>query len=363
MPEVSIVLPTYNGERFLSQAIESIIKQTYTDWELIIVNDCSTDSTPDIAKEYASKDSRIRIINNDVNKKLPESLNIGFRSARGKYLTWTSDDNLYLPDAIYEMHSYLEENQNSMMVCAKINYIDESGEKTGLSISYDPHTIYAHDSVGACFMYMRQVLDDVGEYDADMFCAEDYDYWLRILKCYGHIDFIDKTLYLYRDHSDSLTATKIDKVRSQRAKMQKKYLPFLVKSIKNNGDSTLPLAVTMLSDALDDFAEVKNMLIPYCDVINPINSIPEKESLIIYGAGNIGKAAYRKFGNKVSFFADGNASKCGSYIDNKRIISFEEMKALLNDYAIVIAVSCEKMSAIMKKFADNDIYSYSVFTG
>lgn len=363
MPEVSIVLPTYNGERFLRQAIESIIKQKYTDWELIIVNDCSTDSTPDIAKEYASMDSRIRIINNDVNKKLPESLNIGFRSARGKYLTWTSDDNLYLPDAIYEMHSYLEENHESMMVCTKINYIDESGKETGLSISYDPHTIYAHDSVGACFMYRRQVINDVGEYDTDMFCAEDYDYWLRILKCYGHIDFIDKPLYLYRDQPGSLTATKIDKVRIQRAKMQKKYFPFLVKSIKNNGDSILPLAVTMLSDASDDFTEIKNLILPYCEDINPINSIPENGPLIIYGAGNIGKAAYRKYGNRVSFFADGNTTKCGSYIDDKMIISFEEMKARISDYTIVIAVSCEKLSSIMSKFAENNINSYSVFTG
>ena len=81
MPEISIVLPTYNGEKYLKQSIESILGQTYTDWELIVVNDCSTDSTQEIIDFYRKKDTRIRTIFNYTNQKLPESLNIGFREA------------------------------------------------------------------------------------------------------------------------------------------------------------------------------------------------------------------------------------------------------------------------------------------
>lgn len=87
MPEISIVLPTYNGERYLKQSIESILGQTYTDWELIVVNDCSTDSTQEIIDFYRKKDTRIRTIFNCTNQKLPESLNIGFREAKGEYFT------------------------------------------------------------------------------------------------------------------------------------------------------------------------------------------------------------------------------------------------------------------------------------
>lgn len=75
---ISIVLPTYNGSRFLRDSIESVVSQTYEHWELIIVNDCSTDNTLKIAKEYEERDSRIRVISNNINKKLPASLNIGF---------------------------------------------------------------------------------------------------------------------------------------------------------------------------------------------------------------------------------------------------------------------------------------------
>ena len=89
---ISIVLPVYNGEQYIDKAVESIIGQTYKNWELILVNDCSTDHTLEILEEYAGKDVRIRIINNTHNLKLPASLNVGFENAKGRYLTWTSDD-------------------------------------------------------------------------------------------------------------------------------------------------------------------------------------------------------------------------------------------------------------------------------
>jgi glycosyltransferase involved in cell wall biosynthesis len=86
-PKISVVLPTYNGARFLAESIESVINQTETHWELIIVNDCSTDNTLEIAEKYAKLDSRIRVISNEVNKKLPGALNVGFADARSEYLT------------------------------------------------------------------------------------------------------------------------------------------------------------------------------------------------------------------------------------------------------------------------------------
>ena len=87
MPKISIVLPTFNGERYLKSSIHSILSQTFPDWELIIVDDCSTDGTADIIKRYAQSDSRIRVIRNEKNQKLPGSLNIGFSVAKGEYLT------------------------------------------------------------------------------------------------------------------------------------------------------------------------------------------------------------------------------------------------------------------------------------
>ena len=102
-PLVSIILPVYNGERYLKQSIESCLNQTYKNIELIIVNDCSTDSTSLIIDEYLLKDNRVRVIDNHINKKLPASLNIGHSQIRGAYVSWTSDDNHYNENAIEVM--------------------------------------------------------------------------------------------------------------------------------------------------------------------------------------------------------------------------------------------------------------------
>lgn len=85
-PLVSIVLPVYNGEKYLASAIESILAQSYRNWELILVNDCSTDRSLEIMENYAGKDARIRVVQNAENLKLPRSLNAGFAEAKGNIL-------------------------------------------------------------------------------------------------------------------------------------------------------------------------------------------------------------------------------------------------------------------------------------
>src|SRR5436190_21740360 len=94
-PKVSIVLPTYNRAKYLKLSIDSCLIQTFKDFELIIVDDCSKDETPQTIKSYT--DPRIRYHRNESNQRLPRSLNIGFSLAKGEYLTWTSDDNFFLP--------------------------------------------------------------------------------------------------------------------------------------------------------------------------------------------------------------------------------------------------------------------------
>lgn len=100
MCKVSIILPVYNGERYLEQSIRSVLNQTYTDLELVIVNDCSTDYTETIIMKFVNEDKRVKYIRNDENMKLPGSLNVGFSHATGEYYTWTSDDNMYQEQAV-----------------------------------------------------------------------------------------------------------------------------------------------------------------------------------------------------------------------------------------------------------------------
>ncbi|MBQ3039436.1 MAG: glycosyltransferase [Alphaproteobacteria bacterium] len=224
MPRVSIVLPCYNGARFLSQSINSILSQTFSDWELIIVNDCSTDTTLDIANEYARQDKRICVVNNQTNQKLPASLNIGFKKATGEYLTWTSDDNIAKSNWLDVLVNYLDTNPDTDMVSANMDIIDENGRLLDefASGARRPQDLSYKCNVGAAFMYRRSIAELVGEYDTNTFCAEDYDYWCRIA-LNGRLDYIKDNIYQYRTNSDSLTATQQPRIRQKTALIQQKY--------------------------------------------------------------------------------------------------------------------------------------------
>ena len=199
----------------MRQSIESVINQTYQNWELIIIDDCSTDSTPEIAKEYVDKDERIHYYRNEVNLKLPRGLNKGFSLSKGDYLTWTSDDNLYLPTAIERMVNTLQ-RESTDFVFATCDVINENGEVVEIIKAPKDYkqAIIGCNFVGACFLYNRKVYETVGEYNPDCFLVEDYDYWLRIFSRF-EVSNIQDVLYQYRWHDGALTSTeKKDKINS-----------------------------------------------------------------------------------------------------------------------------------------------------
>lgn len=209
--KVSIILPVYNGEKYLAAAIKSILHQTYRNLELIIVDDCSTDESSQIAKSYAETDRRIRVFRNRKNVKLPRSLNNGFRVATGDLFTWTSDDNILKPDAIEAMVDVFEKNSNVDFVYADIIPIDENGEinkKCHVYLNGEIDDIYVFNPILACFLYKRTVHERLGGYDPKLFLCEDYDFWVRTYESGFNMYHLKKRLYFYRVHNNSLTANK-----------------------------------------------------------------------------------------------------------------------------------------------------------
>ena len=217
---VSIVLPVYNGEQYIDKAVESIIGQNYKNWELILVNDCSTDRTLEILERYSGKDGRIRIINNAHNMKLPASLNIGFENAKGSYLTWTSDDNIYKKNALETMCKVLDSNPDIGMVYADFVGVDGEGNKTKRYCMHEPDDIFLINCVGACFLYRAEVKDKIGNYNPDKFLVEDYDYWLRIYSRF-RMKHICESLYMYRFHEASLTSTRQEQIMERTYALKK----------------------------------------------------------------------------------------------------------------------------------------------
>lgn len=232
---ISIVLPVYNGEKYLGKALKSIVQQSYKNFELIIVDDCSTDRTPDIIRKYSDKDKRIQYIKNARNLKLPKALNAGFARANGSYLTWTSDDNCYKPNALEVMVKYLECHSNIDMVYANYTEIDFAGKIIRKRYLEEPREIVYKNVVGACFLYRNEVAKCVGEYDANLFLAEDYDYWIRINKV-GTIAHIANNLYYYRIHGESLTSDRCDMAVTQTYRVLEKHFLYLYSFMKKDKD-------------------------------------------------------------------------------------------------------------------------------
>lgn len=204
---VSIILPTYNGQDHVADSIESCLRQTYSNIELIIVNDCSKDNTLEIAKSYAEKDARVRVVDNPHNLKLPASLNAGFAEAKGDFLTWTSDDNMYRDNAIERMVDALTQESADFVYCG-YTVTDMDGNVECVRPPLPPEDILSINPVGACFLYTREVYKRVGNYNIGLFCAEDYEYWSRIYRAGFKIVTCAEDLYIYRRHPNSLTTTK-----------------------------------------------------------------------------------------------------------------------------------------------------------
>lgn len=229
---VSIILPVYNGQQYIAESINSIKMQSYTNWELIIVNDCSTDDTLKIIEKYIEQDARIKLVNNETNLKLPRSLNVGFSNAKGRYLTWTSDDNLFHEHALKRMVDVLENNQDAVMVYTDLSDIDANGKEISSNIMGEPHQMIFGNVVGACFLYTREVYEKVGDYDPNLFLAEDYDYWIRIMRC-GRVIHLEENLYAYRKHDGSLSETRRAQIGLQAYRVMEKNFLYLLSETRN----------------------------------------------------------------------------------------------------------------------------------
>jgi O-antigen biosynthesis protein len=219
---VSIVLPVYNQANYLADAIDAITRQTYENWELIIVNDGSTDNFDKVVEPYRSH-PKIRIANQP-NQQLPSALNNGFREARGEYFTWTSADNIMLPNQLTVLAGALRSNPSAGLAYSDYTAIDDLGNELsdpawrqhnrpdGTARLHLPREVTIanfHNSgdnfLGASFLWRAQIHDIVGAHDENTFGGEDYDFWLRMSLVTPFVH-VPENLYLYRVHDNTLNA-------------------------------------------------------------------------------------------------------------------------------------------------------------
>lgn len=208
--EVTVLMPVYNGEKYLRQAIDSILEQTFLDFEFLILNDGSTDRTMEIVESY--NDSRIRMVHNEKNMKLIFTLNKGINLARGKYIARMDCDDISLPERLTKQVAFMDEHPEVGILGGSIYIIDGNGKRK-YKVQYPTkHHVFCW---GLCFycpvahptvMMRKEVIVSVGGYNNDMVHAEDYDLWYRLNRRTNFANLKDVLLYL-RKHENCVSET------------------------------------------------------------------------------------------------------------------------------------------------------------
>jgi len=210
MPEVSVLIGVYNGETYLRESVQSVLGQTFSDFEVIVVDDGSIDRTFAILQELAGVDKRIRIVKNSENIGLTKSLDIALSYATGRYIARQDCGDISAPTRFEKQLSFFETHPGYAMCGTAMAIIDESGKllkNEPAVLGYNAiraeiinHNTFVHGSV----MIDSSMLRQIGGYNENFVRAQDYDLFLRISRIFP-VDNLEEALYLYRLSPDGIS--------------------------------------------------------------------------------------------------------------------------------------------------------------
>lgn len=267
-PAVSVILPAYNCEKYIGKAIESVLQQTFTDFELIIVNDGSTDKTETCILQFI--DPRIIYLQNPDNKGLIYTLNTAIELAKGNYIARMDSDDICVPERLAKQKGYLDTHPGTTMVATTINFIDANGNDKGIwpldrkmitaalirnEMPFE--NCIAHPSI----MIRGDILKKL-KYNPRQVNIEDYDLWLRLLNRGHVIDKLNEPLLRYRIHDDSITHVHLKKKNFffKHLRMKRKFLAKEILSGRVNGFTLKVIASTVVDFAKGTGKEVKKIV-------------------------------------------------------------------------------------------------------
>jgi glycosyltransferase involved in cell wall biosynthesis len=217
-PKISIIVPVYNVERFLRECLDSVLNQTFTDFEVICVNDASPDHCSEILREYADKDKRIRVINHEKNAGVSVARNTGLDAAEGEYISFCDSDDCMHPDMLKIMYKEIRRNNCDLAVCqwCPLNEFDKPVFKKN-----DSYTVnFPKDSLARNFknphafftlwnkMYKKSAIASV-RFDPQMFGPDDVFFNMCAFRFVKKCIITDAKLYAYRENSNSITNSKL----------------------------------------------------------------------------------------------------------------------------------------------------------
>lgn len=225
---ISIILPARNEEKYIKSSIESILTQTFRDFELIIINDASDDQTKTIVEQYASIDKRIRILNNKSQNGVARSLNRGIDMAKGRYIARIDAGDIANLHRLEKQFKYIEQNQNIAVVGSWSYIVDEKYNIIGKwmpPLRVDSGILYNYGGIiHSSVMFRKDIIEFCGKYDPH-YVAEDYELWLRIIKNGFKIMNIPDFLVSYLERTDSISIKNIQSLQISTFKIKLEYLP------------------------------------------------------------------------------------------------------------------------------------------
>ena len=208
---VSIICPTHNSERFVSETIISVLKQTYAEWELIVVDDCSTDGTLDVVRSYSAQDSRIKLLRLEANLGAAVARNTGIDTANGHYIAFLDSDDIWEPVKLERQVAFMQSN-SYVFTYAAYKKINDTGDVVGAvgvptSVSYKQ--LLKTCSIG-CLTAMYDVSYFGKVHMPLVRKRQDYGLWLKLLKMVAFAHGINEPLGRYRVHANSISANKAE---------------------------------------------------------------------------------------------------------------------------------------------------------
>ena len=245
-PKVTVLMSAYNGARYLRDAIESILGQTFTNFEFLIINDCSTDRSGEILRGF--RDPRIRIINNEKNIGLTRSLNRGLTQARGQYIARLDADDISHPERLAKQVRHLDAYPEVGLLATAWETIDEGENWLGISgKGLHSEAIYytltfCNFTVGPDVMYRRDLVMDLGGYDEAVRFAQDYDLWTRISRL-AKVDHLPETLIKKRCRPDNISSRLKAEQTEYSNRSFKSNLATLMDDARYKADEVMPIRV------------------------------------------------------------------------------------------------------------------------
>ena len=211
--KISVLMPAYNAEKYIREAIESILSQTFKDFEFIIIDDCSTDKTGEIIKEYADKDHRIKTFYNDKNLGIAGNRNKLKKMASGEYIIWQDADDVSVNTRIEKQLAFMDKNLEVGICGGFLQFFNSKGNlhirKYKENDSDIRKKIFRFSPVAQPGSIVRKnVLDEMGDYDLDYPPAEDLDMSFRIGRKYKFAN-LQEIVIKYRENDSNATFTRL----------------------------------------------------------------------------------------------------------------------------------------------------------